>query len=62
MHPYSSYSAHLSLLEADDSTIAGRPLDPNLQVTQAMYERTASAVDGTTVPLRQDGTVWTTTE
>lgn len=51
----------------DDLDTTGLSLDalsalPNIQTTQSSYEITAPGASGTTVHLRQDGKVWTTSD
>lgn len=56
------YAKQLSELGAGEITVDGIAFEPELQTTQSMYEITAPGANGTTVHIRHDGKVWTTTD
>lgn len=56
------YASDLSELNASEIATKGLDFQPTLQATQSMYEITAPGATGTTVHIRHDGKVWTTTD
>lgn len=58
------YASDLAELEAGEISVEGGDIDfePTLQVTQSSYEITSPGADGTTVHIRHDGKVWTTSD
>jgi hypothetical protein len=54
------YAADLAALDAGNIRVDGLDFRPSLQVTDSLYEITASGFAGAIVHLRQDGKVWLT--
>jgi hypothetical protein len=54
------YASDLAMLQADNIRVEGLTFAPKLQVTDSLYEITASGFNGAVLHLRQDGKVWVT--
>jgi hypothetical protein len=54
------YASDLAMLQADNIRVEGLTFAPKLQVTDSLYEITASGFNGAVLHLRQDGKVWIT--